>query len=158
MTLTCSPILNQMLRTKFSSIHGSSSPILRACQLQCHLGDCVGWRQTRAARGNSPERPARRRKCCRAGMRTYQSVVFPSLPCWSWPAPGTPMLPPGKPPAPLSMGWPRSACWDGAPAPPGALGCSPVDWPWKESKFWKDMTVANATSERKGGVGGRARK
>jgi hypothetical protein len=28
LTLTCSPMLNQMLRTKFSSIQGSSSPIL----------------------------------------------------------------------------------------------------------------------------------
>lgn len=28
LTLTCSPIWNQRLRTKFSSIHGSSSPIL----------------------------------------------------------------------------------------------------------------------------------
>jgi hypothetical protein len=29
LTLTCSPIPNQMLRTKFSSIQGSNSPILR---------------------------------------------------------------------------------------------------------------------------------
>jgi hypothetical protein len=29
LTLTCSPIWNQRLRTKFSSIQGSSSPILR---------------------------------------------------------------------------------------------------------------------------------
>ena len=28
LTFTCSPMPNQMLRTKFSSIHGSSSPIL----------------------------------------------------------------------------------------------------------------------------------
>ncbi len=29
LTLTCSPVVNQKLRTKFSSIQGSNSPILR---------------------------------------------------------------------------------------------------------------------------------
>lgn len=35
LTLTCSPIWNQRLRTKFSSIHGSSSPILGLSEMSC---------------------------------------------------------------------------------------------------------------------------
>jgi hypothetical protein len=66
LTLTCSPIWNQRLRTKFSSIQGSSSPIL----------DAKHVRTKSSCSGNTAQSMRARRVCS-----THQRVVFPSFPC-----------------------------------------------------------------------------
>jgi len=138
LTLTVSPMLYQMLRTKFSSIHGSSSPILRLSAAVSVCAQAIVPRHRIALRA-------------RVGG-THQRVVLPAL---DWPSPpalpGGPMLPWGGKPLPEMSICCRSGC------EPDWLGCSPWGWPWNWSYCWKLMFAVGEVVDRAGGVviGGR---